>query len=331
MATFRARGNRWNVQVRRKGHPALTRSFTNRRDAERWARFMEAQLERGEVVGTDAARLDQLTLAELVTRYRDTVSIRKKGGAIERIVLTAFLRDRICQKRLSQLSSADFAAYRDRRLASVCANTIRREFSTLHNLFEVARHEWQMPLLVNPVHRVAIGKPAPNRERRLRAGEEQSLLAAGVCSRNRLVHPIIALAVQTGLRRGELLGLRWQNVDLHRRFVMIPDSKNGMSRHVVLTRKAVRVLAALPRNTESVFPMSANAFRLAWERVRRRAGLEDLHFHDLRHEALSRFFEMGLTTPEVASISGHRDPRMLFRYSHPIRQRVLEVIDRSDP
>ena len=59
--------------------------------------------------------------------------------------------------------------------------------------------------------------------------------------------------------------------------------------------------------------------------------LEDLHFHDLRHEAVSRFFEMGLTTPEVASISGHRDPRMLFRYSHPMRQRVLEVIDRSDP
>jgi integrase len=75
--------------------------------------------------------------------------------------------------------------------------------------------------------------------------------------------------------------------------------------------------------------MAPNAFRLAWERVRRRAGLDDLHFHDLRHEALSRFFEMGLTTPEVASISGHRDPRMLFRYSHPMRQRVLNVIDRA--
>jgi integrase len=72
-----------------------------------------------------------------------------------------------------------------------------------------------------------------------------------------------------------------------------------------------------------------DAFRLAWERVRRRADLQDLHFHDLRHEALSRFFEMGLTTPEVASISGHRDLRMLFRDSHPMRQRVLEVINRA--
>jgi len=113
--------------------------------------------------------------------------------------------------------------------------------------------------------------------------------------------------------------------------VLIPDSKNGRARHVVLTRRAGTVLAALARTTGRVFPMSPNGFRLAWERVRRRAGLEDLRFHDLRHEALSRFFEMGLTTPEVASISGHRDPRMLFRYSHAIRQRVLEVIDRAEP
>jgi integrase len=73
----------------------------------------------------------------------------------------------------------------------------------------------------------------------------------------RSCQPIIALAIQTGLRRGELLGLRWQNVDLHRRFVLIPDSKNGRSRHVVLTRRVIRVLAALPRNTERVFPISA--------------------------------------------------------------------------
>ena len=117
MATFRARGNRWNVQVRRKGHPALTRSFTNKRNAQKWARLTEARLERGEaVLATDLALVDQLTLAELVARYRDTVSIRKKGGAVEQIVLRAFMRDGMCQKRLSDLSSADFAAYRDRRI-----------------------------------------------------------------------------------------------------------------------------------------------------------------------------------------------------------------------
>jgi integrase len=76
--------------------------------------------------------------------------------------------------------------------------------------------------------------------------------------------------------------------------------------------------------------MSPNALRLAWERIRRRAGCTDLHFHDLRHEAISRFFEMGLTTPEVASISGHRDIRMLMRYAHPMRQRIIEQMDKEE-
>jgi integrase len=73
--------------------------------------------------------------------------------------------------------------------------------------------------------------------------------------------------------------------------------------------------------------MTGNAFRLVWERVKKRAGIVDLRFHDLRHEAISRFFEKGLTTPEVALISGHRDTRMLLRYSHAIRERVLEKLD----
>lgn len=113
--------------------------------------------------------------------------------------------------------------------------------------------------------------------------------------------------------------------------MLIPDSKNGRARHIVLTRRAGTVLAALARTTGRVFrcPPTPSGWRGSASGGGR--ALEDLHFHDLRHEAVSRFFEMGLTTPEVASISGHRDPRMLFRYSHPMRQRVLEVIDRSDP
>jgi len=113
------------------------------------------------------------------------------------------------------------------------------------------------------------------------------------------------------------------------RYVRIPDSKNGHPRQVILTHKAIEVLRGLPPNAGRVFPMSPNALRLAWERIRRRAGCPDLHFHDLRHEAISRFFEMGLTTPEVASISGHRDIRMLMRYAHPMRQRIIEQMDKQ--
>jgi integrase len=259
----------------------------------------------------------------------ETVSSRKKGAAIEHAILRAFLRQPLCQRPVAALTLPDFAAYRDQRLGVVRLATVRKELSILHHMFEVARKEWAVQLPANPTTGLRLGAAAPSRERRLRPGEEQALLAASRVCRNTFVRPMIVLAIESGLRRGELLGLFWHHVDLHRRVLLIPDTKNGRARHVVLTRRAAGMLAALPRNARRVFPTSANAFELAWERVRWRAGLEDLHFHDLRHEALSRFFEMGLTTPEVASISGHRDPRMLFRYSHAMRQRVLEVIDRA--
>jgi integrase len=93
-----------------------------------------------------------------------------------------------------------------------------------------------------------------------------------------------------------------------------------------LTETALQILDGLPINSDRTFPITTNAFRLAWDRVRARAGITDLHFHDLRHEAISRFFERGLNVPEVALISGHRDPRMLFRYTHPKPHVIAEKL-----
>ena len=166
------------------------------------------------------------------------------------------------------------------------------------------------------------------------------------------------------MRRGEILAIRWDHIDFERRCLLIPHTKNGYARIIPLTPKALDILKSeknqgeerkgisngkcvrslfqsldqtteeTPRQTtrytnqgDLVFPITANAIRLAWERVRRRADIDDLHFHDLRHEAISRFFEMGLTTPEVALISGHRDMRMLFRYTHPLRSQISEKFD----
>jgi integrase len=119
------------------------------------------------------------------------------------------------------------------------------------------------------------------------------------------------------MRRGELLSIQWRDVDLSNRTVRIRQTKNGHERTIPLTTKAVSVLRDLPSRSDRLLPVSGNTARLAWERLKRRAGISDLRFHDLRHEAISRFFELGLNVPEVAMISGHRDPRMLFRYTHP--------------
>ena len=143
--------------------------------------------------------------------------------------------------------------------------------------------------------------------------------------------PLISLEIQTGMRRGELLSLRWSDVDLSTRTARLTKTKNGHPRTVPLTPTALDVLGSLKRTDELVFPVTPTAVRLAWGRLRRRAGLDDLRLHDLRHEAISRFFELGLSVPEVALISGHRDPRMLSRYTHLGPENVAEKLARLSP
>ena len=109
------------------------------------------------------------------------------------------------------------------------------------------------------------------------------------------------------MRRGEILAIKWDDVNLPKRWLLIPFSKNGHSRRIPLSNRAVEILEAREQTDARVFPIAANALRLSWKRLIKRAGISDLHFHDLRHEAISRFFELGLTVPEVAAISGHRD------------------------
>ena len=106
-------------------------------------------------------------------------------------------------------------------------------------------------------------------------------------------------------------------------------TKNGSGRRVPLTDRAVQILTSLRREGGLVFPVTSKALQIAWRRLARRAGIEDLRFHDLRHEAISRLFERGLNVPEVAVMSGHRDPRMLFRYTHPRPEDIARKLART--
>jgi integrase len=135
------------------------------------------------------------------------------------------------------------------------------------------------------------------------------------------------------MRRGEILGLQWRDIDHESRTARLHLTKNGDGRDVPLGPTAVGILTmrwegvaseGTPSPTSLVFPISANAVRLAWSRLLKRSGVDDLRFHDLRHEAVSRFFELGLTLPEVGLISGHRDARMLLRYTHLKPRAVAE-------
>jgi integrase len=326
MATIRRRGSKWHVQIRRKGSQSLTRSFHHLKDAQAWARQMELQADRRDLPA-DRKVLDDITLGDLVTRYRDTVTPRKPTAANETIVLNSFLSHPICRRTLAELTTAHFAEYRDERLKEIKPSSLKRALVPISHMFTVAQHDWGLPLRDNPLSKLTINNIDVRRERRLRPGELDRLKEAAGKSRNNIILPVFLFALATAMRRGEILSAHWEHIDWQGRSLLIPLTKTGQPRTIPLTRTALEVLQSLPRKRDHIFPVSPNAFRLAWQRVLHRAKINDLHFHDLRHEAISAFFEMGLSAPEVALISGHRDLRMLFRYSHPLRANVLEKFD----
>ena len=162
------------------------------------------------------------------------------------------------------------------------------------------------------------------RDRRLKDGELDKLLNAAAKRRQTEMVATIKLAIETGMRRGELLRMRWGDIDWAEQSLRIPLTKNGEARTIPLTQTAISVLRSMAtprmRDSDRVFPKTGNALRLAWNRLRHRAGLDDFRWHDLRYEATSRLFELGLTAPEVALITGHKSLVTLGRYTHPQRK-----------
>lgn len=303
----------------------MSKSFPTKGEAAAWARGIEAQLDRAELL-PNIRDLCKLTVADLLTRYENEVTPTKRGEKAERSRLQTLRRHTISQVRLSDLSGASAVRYRDDRLKQVQSASVRRELVVLRHVFEVAKSEWNIPLASNPVRSIKLPKDSKPRERRLEDGEASKLFDAISKRSAWYVRPFLALAIETGMRRGELLSIRWRYVDLQKRTLKVQQTKNGDARTVPLTPRAVEVLSSLEKIGDKVFPIKANAVRLAWERLRAKAGLEDIRFHDLRHEAVSRFFEYGLSTTEVASISGHKDIRMLFRYTHLKPENIAEKL-----
>ena len=314
MATYRKRNGKWQAIVRHKDIGTRARSFHTKQAAIKWAVGEERKLTEG-VMGV--LKPSDATLGQLLQRYVAEVLPAKRGAATEGQRLQRLIRDPVSDLKVSQLTSQAIAAFRDRRLLDG-RRTCHYDLILIRHCLKIAMNEWGLMLPSNPVDRVKMPPSSPARNRRLEDGEFDRLEEAARQTKNPHIWPVIVFAIETGMRRGEILGLRWEHVDLDRRIAYLPLTKNGSSREVPLSTKAALVLARQRQrnDTTSPFPVTSNGFRLAWERLRRRAGLSDLRFHDLRHEAISRFFELGLNITEVAVISGHKDPRMLFRYTH---------------
>ena len=312
MATIDKQCGAWRARVRRNGI-SRTKTFSKKSDAALWAVETERVINLGLPLGVDSGA----TLASILQRYSREVTPLKKGASIELLRIRVILRHKTTQTPLSHLNSTHIAQYRDDRLKLVAAGTVRRELGILSHALETARKEWDYYLPSNPVAGIRKPTEPKGRDRRLEGDEEQRILDACMRSTTHRLFPLVCFAIETGMRRGEMLSLEWKDVHLNQGWVHLSDTKNGSPRDVPLSPKAKAILTDLPHDLSGrVFPVHFEALKGLWRRATRRAGIEDLHFHDLRHEATSRFFEKGLNVMEVATITGHKDLRMLQRYTH---------------
>jgi integrase len=311
MASIRKKNNRWQVQVRSRTYGSISKTFHKKADAEKWGIMQEALMQSGQ---WEKPSVCGLTIGDMIEEYAKRVTPQKRGKDTEVRRLRRLLGEKhLMSIYLKEAHPPIFAGFRDRRLGDG-VRACQYDLVLLRHAWNIARVEWGWPLGDNPLSLIRMPKNNPPRERRLRLGEYEALRDASRDSRAWYLWPIVDIAIETAMRRGEILGLKWTNIDWSKQRALLPITKNGRSRWVPLSQLALEHFEQAPRSAIRVFPITDVAFRQAWDRLRKRAGITDLTFHDLRHESLSRKFDSGMTIPQVMSISGHRTASQLFRY-----------------
>ena len=220
MASIRKRNGRHHVQVRRRGYPQATRSFTSREAASKWIKSVEVDMERGEYLPRVT-----MTVNELLLRY-EAEEVPKQKGARHEFWRSSFLRKQMGHIHLRDLTPAFLAAHRDKRLKTVKPSTVSREFTTLSTAINTAIIEWGIPLASNPVSKVRVRNADIRRDRRLEPGEEQLMLKHA----QPMLRCIIILALETAMRRGEILKINKSDINFDDQTLYIGDTKTNVSR-----------------------------------------------------------------------------------------------------
>lgn len=320
MATFRKRSNSWQARVQLSGYPDQSKSFKSYAEAVSWARQIESDIDSGST--THLLKVNnKVLLRELLERYKQEVTCHKKHASAEGYRVDFWLRHPLSDQPIASIKSAHIAKWRDERIKLGRApNTLRLELAVLSNLFTVASHEWGYEWLDNPTTKVKLPKLPAGRVRRL---SEQELAKIVSNSESLLLKNIVSLAVETGMRRSEIATIEGRHINLDKRTLLIPVTKNGEAREVPLSTVALKIFKSLTyQEADRVFKITAHAITIAFGRACKRSELSDTHFHDLRHEAISRLFEKGLSLAEVATISGHKTWTMLRRYTHLSAEKI---------
>jgi integrase len=333
------RGATWRAMVRLKGQPTRSESFERKRDAEQWAQRTEAAIREGQRFPERAAK--RRTVDDLLKLYIEDKCPGRRDSANRTQQLT-YWRERLGHLALVDLTpsainkaTADLLAAPTRYGRARSPATANRYLAALSHALSVAVKEWEW-LDSSPMPRVTKQREPRGRTRYLDDGkhgtDERARLLAACGEGPDYLRPVVMLALATGMRRGEILGLRWHDVDLATGALTLWETKNGERRVVPATGAALDVLRAWGKvqpidRAEHVFS-GTSSFHHAFERAVARAGIADFNFHDLRHTCASHLAMSGAPLLDIAAILGHRTLSMVKRYAHLSPTHLRGVLER---
>lgn len=329
MATYTKRKNSWRVQIYVKGIRESA-TFDTKTEARAWASERETELRNG-MRGV----LPDYTLKQAIERYINDVATKRKGYKWERDRLNKFMRDNphLILKPIKMVTTDDLVKWRDDRERSVKAASVRREGNLLSGVFSIARKEWKW-IKDNPMADLKLpAKPKP-RDRRISDDEIERLCLSASYepytmpeTATQQIMACFLLAIETGMRQGELLKVRWQDVRIKERYIQLYDTKNSDDRHVPLSSNAIRLIESLKGVDDSkLFTVSSGSFSQLFRKLRNRCEIDDLHFHDTRHEACTRLARK-IPMEDLARMLGHRRLDSVMIYYNATATEIASLLD----
>lgn len=326
MATYRRRGSKWRVEICHHGK-RLSATFPSKAECERWATVKMYELAHGEHHPSA-----KKTLGDALDRYLIQCTVKKRGAEREAKFIKRIRQNPLCERLLENITVVDWAEWRDWRLESVSPATVRREATIIKAMYRVAIKEW-LWLRISPFDNLVLPKEPDHRDRRIWPDEERRILEAFQYTELRepsYIRDYVAcawlFALETAMRSGEILNLEWKNVHLEERFVHIPQSKVGKKRDVALSPRALEILKILPRDNEKCFKINSAQRDANFRKYRNLAGIEDMTFHDSRHEALTRLAQK-LHILDLARMAGISNPKTLMVYYNPTATEIAKKLE----
>ena len=322
MASIQKHGQKWRVQIYANG-TRDSQVCRTRHEAAQWALQREAEL--------SGKKLPDKTFTDALRLYAEQEAPKHRGARWELIRLKSLELDNLAKRKLAGLSDTDFADWRDSRLKQVKPSTVARELNLIRSVLEFVRLPPYRWIRLNPLTDVKWPQTPPGRARRVQPGEVTAISKAFAVERleaataTQRVGLAFLFALETAMRAGEIVGMRWADVRLHDRYVILPRTKNGDRREVPLSKRAVEILQALPERDGPVFGLDEFSRDALWRKNRPEA-LKDLHFHDSRGEAIWRLSKK-LDVLQLARVIGHRNPASLMLYYRESAAEMATLLD----